>query len=76
MLLDTGRTSRKNQNPVAEENRLINIVCYKQNRALCCLPNTEQLLLHEVAALSVDVDEGLVAEKNLGISSQGSRDGR
>lgn len=76
MPLDSGRTSRENQNSVAEKNCLVNIVGHKENRALRRIPDAEQLLLHEVAALGVDVDEGFVAEKHLGIGGQGSRDSR
>jgi hypothetical protein len=66
---------REDRHPIGEICRLADVVGHEENRLPRFLPDLLQLLVQDVASLSVERGEGLVHEQDLRIHREGAGDG-
>ena len=71
-LLDGGRAIGDHNDPVGQIQCLFDVVGHKNNGAPVSLPDSVQLLLHQVAGLGIQCTEGFVHQQHLGLNAVGT----
>ena len=62
LCLNTGWAVAQHQNAVCEVHCLLDVVGYKNNGALFCLPDAGQLVLHQITCLCIQMAERLIEQ--------------
>src|SRR5450759_402606 len=62
--LDRAGSGRDDEDPVAERDRLLEVMSHEHDRCRACGPQGEQLVLHQRARLHVEGAEGLVHKED------------